>query len=184
MARVTANAFIGGGLNDAVFVAPKATSFPTGVAAPSATFKEVGWLGDDGIEINPNVDRKEFRAHQAGTIIRRKVTGSGRTWTFVALESNLTVLNLVNPGTTWVDGVTFVTGTIPEGIQTVEQAWIVDSYDSTNVYQQRFMFTGEATVTGSFKFGVEDITAYTFELAAYGSIIFISNNAGLITDVP
>lgn len=184
MARVTANAFIGGGLTDAVFVAPKGTSFPAGLAAPSVTFVEVGWLGDDGIEGNWNVDRKEFRAHQAGTIIRRKVTQSGRTWTFVCLESKLAVLDLVNPGTTWTDNVTYVKGVIPDGIQTTEKAWIIDSYDSTNAVQQRWNFTGEATLTDSFKLGVEDITAYSFELAVYGSIDYYSNIASLIVDVP
>lgn len=183
MARVTANLFIGGGLNDAVFVAPKATSFPTGLAAPSATFKEFGWLGEDGMEFSPNVDRKEFRAHQAGTIVRRKITQSGRTVKVVALETNKNVLDLYNPGTVWVDNTTYVTGTIPEGIATVEMAWIVDSYDTTNSYQERYMFTGEATPTGSFKLGVEDIKAYEFEIAIYGSISYISNSASLIADV-
>jgi hypothetical protein len=183
MARVTANLFIGGGLSDAVFVAPSGTSFPTGLAAPSATFKEFGWLSEDGIEGNPNVDRKEFRAHQAGTIVRRKITQSGRTFTVTALETNKTVLDLYNPATVWVDNTTYVQGTIPEGISTVQMAWIIDSYDTTTGYQDRYMFTGEATPTGSFKLGVEDIKAYQFEIAVYGSIIYLSNNASLITDV-
>lgn len=184
MARVTANLFIGGGLNDAVWVAPKGTTLPTSLtAAPAAAFKEFGWLGEDGMEFSPNVDRKEFRAHQAGTTVRRKITSSGRTVTVVALESNKTVLDLVHPGTVWTDAVTYVKGVIPEGIATVELAWIIDSFDSTNGYQQRWAFTGEASPSGSFKFGVEDITAYTFEIAIYGSVDFYSNNASLITDV-
>ena len=183
MARVTNNLFIGGGLSDAVFVAPSGTSFPTGLAAPSATFKEFGWLGEDGIEFSPNVDRKEFRAHQAGTIVRRKITQSGRTVKVVALENNKNVLDLYNPGTTWVDSTTYVTGTIPEGIATVQMAWIIDSYDTTTGYQDRYCFTGEATPTGSFKLGVEDIKAFEFEIAIYGSMLYLSNSTSLIADV-
>lgn len=187
MARVTANSFIGGGLSDAVFCAPKGTTFPTTLAAPSGTFVEVGWLGDSGIEVSQNVDRKEFKAHQGGTIIRRKVTGSGRTFKFTALEHNLGVLGLVLPGTTWAKTGTapnqIVTGTVLEGIQTVELAWVVDSYDSTYSEQERWCFTGEATNTGSFKYGVEDMTAYDFELAVYGSPIFITNKASVVAAV-
>jgi len=183
MARVTNNLFIGGGLTDAVWVGAAGSTFPTGVAAPGVAFKEFGWLGEDGIEFSPNVDRKEFRAHQAGTIVRRKITQSGRTVTVTALETNKNVLDLYNPGTTWVDSTTFVTGTIPEGIATTQMAWIIDSYDTSTGYQDRYCFTGEATPTGSFKLGVEDIKAYQFEIAIYGSILYISNSASLITDV-
>lgn len=187
MSRVTANSFIGGGLADAVYCAPKATTFPTTLAVPSAPFVELGWLDDSGMEGSQNVDRKEFKAHQGGTIIRRKVTGSGRTWKFVALEHNLTVLGLVLPGTTWAKTGTapnqIVTGTVPEGIQTVELAWVVDSFDSTYSEQERWMFTGEATNTGSFKYGVEDMTAFEFELAAYGSPILITNKASMVAAV-
>ena len=183
MARVTNNLFIGGGLTDAVWVAPAGTTFPTGVAAPAVTFKEFGWLGEDGIEFSPNVDRKEFRAHQAGTIVRRKITQSGRTVTVTALETNKNVLDLYNPGTTWVDSTTFVTGTIPEGISTAQMAWVIDSFDTSTGYQDRYCFTGEATPTGSFKLGVEDIKAYQFEIAIYGAILYISNSTSLIADV-
>lgn len=186
MARVTANAFIGGGLSDAVWVAPKATTFPVGLAVPVSPWKELGWLGEDGIEGNPNVDRKEFRGHQGGTIIRRKVTGSGRTWTFTCLEHNLTVMGLVHPGTTWVKTAgppAYVTGTVPEGIATVELAWVIESFDTTNNDQQRYMFTGEATLNGAFKFGVEDMTGYEFELAAYGSPVYVTNKASIVADV-
>jgi hypothetical protein len=183
MARVTANSFIGGGLSDAVYSAVKGTTFPTTLVTPSAPFVEVGWLGEDGIEVNQNVDRKEFKGHQGGTILRRKVTGSGRTFTFTCLEHNLGVLNLVLPGTTWTKASSVVTGVVPEGIQTVELAWVVDSFDSTYSEQERWCFTGEATNTGSFKYGVEDMTAYTFELAVYGSPIFLTNKASVVAAV-
>lgn len=187
MSRVTTNTFIGGGLTDAVWCAPKATTFPTTLAAPASPFAEVGWLGDPGIEADPNVDRKEFKAMQGGTTIRRKVTGSARVFKFTALEHNLTVMNLVHPGVVWVkSGVApnvIVTGTIPEAIQTVEMAWVVDSYDSSYGEQVRYMFTGEATLAGAFKFGAEDMTAYDFELACYGSPILITNKAGLVAAV-
>lgn len=187
MSRVTANSFIGGGLTDAVYCAPKATTFPTTLVVPSSPFVEVGWLGDDGAEGSQNVDRKEFKAHQGGTIIRRKVTGSGRTFKFTALEHNLTVLGLALPGTTFVKTGTapnqVVTGTIPEGIQTVELAWVLDFYDSTYAETERWMFTGEATNTGSFKYGVEDMTAFEFELAVYGSPILITNKASIVAAV-
>ena len=119
--------------------------------------------------------------------MRRKVTGSGRTFKFTALEHNLTVLGLVLPGTTWAKSGTspneIVTGTVPEGVQTAELAWIVDAYDSTYAEYERWMFTGEATNTGSFTYGVEDMTAFEFELAVYGSPIIITNKASVVAAV-
>jgi hypothetical protein len=181
----SASTFIGGGLLDKIWVAPKGTAAPTTLtSAPNAAFKDLGYLGDAGIEVNQNVDRSEFKAHQGGTIIRRKVTESGRTLTFTALEHNFAVLDLVYPGSTWVDSTTYVKGTIPEGISTVEKAWIFDTYDTSNALQKRYFFTGEATNTGSFTFGVEDMVAYEFEIAMYGVLEYYDNTAQLITDVP
>lgn len=180
----SANSFIGGGLNDKIWVAPKGTTLPTSLtSAPAAAFKDLGYLGDAGIELNQNVDRSEFKAHQGGTIIRRKVTESGRTLTFTCLEHVLAVLDLVYPGTTWTDASTYVKGVIPEGVATVEKAWIFDTYDTANALQKRFVFTGEATNTGSFTFGVEDMVAYEFEVAMYGALEYYENTAQLITDV-
>jgi hypothetical protein len=180
----SASTFIGGGLNDKIWVAPKGTAMPTSLtSAPNVAFKDLGYLGDAGIEVNQNVDRSEFKAHQGGTIIRRKVTESGRTLTFSALEHTLGVLDLVYPGSTWTDVTTYVKGVIPEGVSTVEKAWIFDTYDTANALQKRFAFTGEATNTGSFTFGVEDMVAYEFEIAMYGVLEYYDNTAQLITDV-
>jgi len=179
------NTFIGGGLNDKLWVAPSGTTLPTTLTgAPNVAFKDLGYLGDAGIEINQNVDRSEFKAHQGGTIIRRKVTESGRTLTFTALENIFAVLDLVYPGGTWSDSVTYVKGVIPEGISTVTKAWIFDTYDTSLAMQKRFVFSGEATNTGSFTFGVEDMVAYEFEIAMYGTLEYYDNTAQLITDVP
>ena len=180
----SANTFIGGGLLDKVWVAPKGTAMPTALTtAPIAAFKDVGYLSDDGIEYDANIDRKEFKAHQGGTIIRRKVTGSGRTFKFVCLEHTLAVMDLVYPSTVWTDVTTYVKGVIPDGVQTVEKAWVVDSFDSTNAWQQRWAFTGEATLSASFKLGVEDMVAYEFELALYGQHDYYTNIAQMLTDV-
>lgn len=181
----SASTFIGGGLNDKIWVAPKGTAAPTTInSAPNAAFKDLGYLGDAGIELNQNVDRSEFKAHQGGAIIRRKVTESGRTLTFTALENTFPVLDLVFPGGTWTDAATYVKGSIPEVISTVEKAWIFDTFDTSNALQKRYFFTGEATNTGSFTFGVSDMVAYEFEVAMYGTIEYYDNTAQLITDVP
>ena len=66
MARVTANSFIGGGLSDAVYVAPKGTTFPTTLAAPSGTFVEVGWLGEGGMGARRTSTARNSRATRAG----------------------------------------------------------------------------------------------------------------------
>lgn len=189
MAKLRDNLFNGGGNSDGVWVAPKGTTFPTDLSAPVDPFKEIGWLGDDGLEFESNIDRKEFKAHQGGVTIKRKVTGSGRTFTFVALETNPVVLSLVEPGTAWTKAGTgaaaVATGVAQESIQTVELAWIVDSYDESYTPARRIrkLCTGEASQTGSFKFGVEDITAYTFEVAVYGAPITITNQPSIIANI-
>jgi hypothetical protein len=184
MAKVSANTFIGGGLLDTIYVAPKGTVYPVILGAPAGTYKDLGYLGEQGIEVSPNVDRKEFKAHQGGTIVRRKVTQSGRTFKFSLLEHSKAVLDVVNPGiTTWLDTAGLVTADIPEAISTIEQVWVIDIFDTTYAEQIRLVFNGEATNTGSYTFGVEDMVAYEMELAAYGAIKLLTNIAQLVADV-
>lgn len=69
-----------------VNIAPVGTAGPTDIAtALNASFVNIGYTSEDGIELTPGMDINEIRAHQALYPVRRIVTG--RT-----LELGLTVM--------------------------------------------------------------------------------------------
>src|SRR5690349_15671894 len=98
MAKDRANIRIYGDDSSAVFVAPKGTSGPTTLAAPAGTFVELGWLSEDGIDLDRNENLVEFNAHQGGALVRAKRTSVKDTFKFVCLEETAKVLGLYYAG--------------------------------------------------------------------------------------
>jgi len=94
-----------GDVPSAVFVAAKGTTGPVGLAAPAAAFKDLGWLGEDGVNVSRSADVKKFFAHQGGTMVRTKVTGTENSFKFVCLEETAIVLGLMHAGATGVTAV-------------------------------------------------------------------------------
>ena len=63
MAKDYQNIRVFGDLASAVSVAPKGTTLPVDIAtALNASFVEVGWLAEDGIEETQTQDQAEFTA--------------------------------------------------------------------------------------------------------------------------
>lgn len=92
MAKQAELARIWGGDNDAIWLAPVGTdtsaiTIDTDLSADEA-FEEVGWLeSDTGLTETATGSVEKLRGHQGNRVIRTRVTESGTTIAFVALET-------------------------------------------------------------------------------------------------
>jgi hypothetical protein len=186
-----------GGDSTAVWVAPVGTTTPTGLAAPAATFKEIGWISDGGIGMDWGEDVTEFRAHQGNTIVKRKVTGVNQTFTFQALEANAAVLGVALKGLAGVAGGTgaaaYVTYTLTGGNQTRSdpRMWVIDEYGDANttalttdpLIQDRWIIpSGIATLSGGRTYVTTELTVWEFTIGVQGgNLIHITNAPAVVT---
>lgn len=94
--------------NADVYTAPLGTTAPVDVAADwAAGWDAVGLLSEDGITMSREEDSTDLYAY-GGILVRTVRSRHKRTITVTALEDNLTVFGLVNPGSeaTTTGGVT------------------------------------------------------------------------------
>lgn len=179
MTKNQANIRIYGDDDDAVWTAPKGTTLPTDLSAPAAPFEELGWLGEDGINIEQSFTRNKFNAHQGGALVRGKNSGLERTFAFACLEETATVLGLYYPGLTGVTTGGVTRFQIPAGARSNERAWIVDTYDG-EVQKRLVVDVGEVAETGTVAHTNSGLTIYEFTVDIIGDFELISNASGLV----
>lgn len=101
MSKNSDNARAYGSIDDFVAIgevgegATLVTALPTTLPkeAPSP-FTEVGWLGEDGINLAPDDSVEKLKGFQGGRTIRTIVTSSDTSFKFTALESSAMVMGL------------------------------------------------------------------------------------------
>lgn len=167
MTKSVDNARVYGDINSGVFVADKGTTAPTTpTATPASGWAELGWLADDGITEMRNVDSSAKRAWQGGAIVRTVKSGDSRKFKFIALETNVTTLGLIRPGSTPVT----TTGVTKTSVKTFlgqdSRAWIIDTIDG-DVHTRKIVPNGEVVDVADIKFNSQDITAYEITVECY-----------------
>lgn len=175
MAKNLANIRIYGDQASAVYVAPKGTTGPVGLAAPAAAFADLGWLSEDGTDITRETSTTDFTAWQGGTIVRSKVSGVKDTLKVVCLEETATALGLYYPGSTSATVTGTTTITVPGGSKSNEKALVVDFIDDT-VTKRYSIPRAEVTGVGTVSHKDSDMTMYEFTFTIYGGFTIITNN--------
>lgn len=175
MAKNLANIRIYGDQDSAVYVAPKGTTLPIDLAAPSATFADLGWLSEDGVDVTRESSSTDFTAWQGGTIVRSKVSGVKDTVKVVCLEETAVALGLLYPGSTSATATGTTTISIPGGSKSNEKALVVDFKDDT-VTKRYTIARAEVTGTGTISHKNSDMTMYEFTFTIYGDFKIITNN--------
>jgi hypothetical protein len=181
MAKVLANIIGYGGDASGVWVAPLGTTGPTGLAAPSGTFKEVGWISEDGVSLSRDEERVVFKAHQGGKVVKRKTASVDDSIKFQCLETNAIVLGLLYKQTVpaAVSGVV----TIPVANQTVNdnRAWVVDEIGDDGTTMRYVIPSGSVGITADIVFKTDEMTIYEFTLGINGDYSTITNAAAVVT---
>lgn len=186
MAKVLSNIIGYGGDASGVWVAPKGTTGPVDlVTALNASYKEAGWLSEDGVSVSRDEDRQTFRAHQGGKIVKRKTASVDDTIKFQCLETNAVTLGLLYKQT-----VPAKTGVAPNEIVTIsvtnqtvndERAWVVDEIGDDGTKMRYVIPNGSVGLTADIVYKTDEMTVYEFTLGINGDYTVITNAAGVIT---
>lgn len=179
-----------GDVPSAVWVAPLGTTAPVGLAAPAVTFKDLGWLSEDGVSLDRAAEVKKFKAHQGGTTVKVKVTGTENSFKFQCLEETAIVLGLMHAGATGVTTTGVSTITIPGGIKSDPRAWVVDEYEggagpAGAALQTRYVFSsGTVTERGSIVMKTDEMVVYEYQVDVTGDFSMSTNSPSVVYPIP
>jgi len=164
-----------GDLESGVYKASLGSTLPTTMGALDAAFDEVGWLGDDGVPFDREVDTQEVNAYQATRLLRSKTTLKKETLKFNCLEDNLVSLGIVYPGAT-ITTAAGVHKIEPTGQVTDNAAWVFESKDGA-ITKRYCVINGDAAVTGTIEHKSTDPTVFEVELTLNEYYILSDNPA-------
>lgn len=181
MAKNEDNIRVYGGGAGAVYVAPKGTTAPTDLAAPTTPWAELGWISDNGVDLEQKADQKQFKAWQGGTIVKVVTSGGVRTFTFECLEETAVVLGLAYPGAEFTTTAGVAKATVPGAIPTTERAFVIDVFDSTDGYQKRFNVPkGVLDPSNKVSHKFDDLSVYSFTVTVTDDFDIIANSPGIV----
>ena len=122
--------------NGKVSYAPSGTDLPTGLGDLDPAFVEVGYIGEDGVEMSPSLEEEVTRAWQSFYPVRRTVTERDLTLGFALHQWNPDNVVLAFGGgqiTTPSPGVHRYDPPSPE--EQPEYAVVVDGFDGDKHYR-------------------------------------------------
>lgn len=180
MAKSLADVLSYGGTNSGVWVAPKGSTLPTTLAAPTTPLVEVGWLSEDGIEFARSEDRQVFRAHQGGTVVKRKTTSVDDSFKFQCLETTAVTLGLLYKGQTPTVATGVATIAVTNQTATDERAWVIDEVADDGTTMRYAIPVGSAETTASVVYKTDEMTVYEFTVGVNGDYTVITDAAGVI----
>jgi hypothetical protein len=134
MTVIAENARIFGSDLDSIYLAPIGTPLPTAIdGALHASFEDVGWLHSDGITEAATGSKEVIRGHQGGRVVRTRMTETGTTVAFTALESKPQT-----KGLRYDEKSVTVTGGVRKVVRGAGQkvsarAAVVDVFDADNI---------------------------------------------------
>jgi len=176
MAKDRDNVRIYGDDASGVWVADKGTTGPTSLAAPGVGFEEVGWLGEDGVDLDRSEDVSEFKAWQGGSTLRKKVTSQEDTFKFVALEETALTMGLYYKGVTATTATGVDTYAITDQAASDERAWVIDFVDGA-ITKRYVVPSGEVTGRATVPHKNSDLTMYEFTVTIYGDYSILKTAA-------
>jgi len=185
MAKNNTNIQIYGGDAGAIWTAPKGTTAPTDLAVPTTPWAELGWISDNGLDLEQKADKKKFYAWQGGTVVKISISKAERMFTFECLEETAITMGLAYPGTTFT---TTGTGaarvaktTVPGGIFAVRKAFVFDTFSSDGTVQTRYNVPdGNIDPNNKVIHKFDDLTVYSFVVDVLGGFDIVSNSPGVV----
>lgn len=178
MAKNLENVRIYGDEDSAVFVADRGTTGPTGLSEPPATFVEIGWMSEDGVDESLDQNSESYRGWQGAKIVRRKVTSSDRTFKFQAIEENLAVHGLKYRGQEPVVATGVATTTVKDQTKQDTRAWVFDFHDG-DVHKRYVVPAGDYVQTGTIQHRNASMTIHEFEVTPIGDWFELTNNPAI-----
>lgn len=175
MSKNLANIRIYGDDAGGVWCAPKGTTGPTTLAAPTAPHAEVGWISEDGISEERSQDATSFRAWQGGQVVRRKITSTEDTFSFQALESNAVTHGLRYRGQVATVASGVATTVVRNQSVTDERAWVIDKVDGS-ITDRYVIPSGAYELSGTIVSRNDEMTVFEFTITPQGDYFHITND--------
>lgn len=183
------NARIYGSDDDAVFDAPLGTAVPAGLATnldtePAAPWADFGWLGEDGLNLNPSDSVTKFRGHQGGKVVRTKMVTSETQLVFRCLETKRQTIDLqfqVKDRTiTGVAPNQIARTTFGSGRLVISRAFLVRLVDG-GVTRWFEIPRGEIGERGSLAFKNSEMSVYEYTVEIIGDWYELTNDPAVVT---
>jgi hypothetical protein len=181
MTRNKSNVRIFGDLGTEIFLAPKGSTLPTAVATdPTTPFVGMGWLTEDGIEIDISADIYKAKGI-GGVTLRTKVTGTERTIKWQCSEDTPGARDLFY-GITAADTVTGVapaqvakTQILPERLPTISRAAVFKNVDGA-ITEMLCCTDIQITDRGTLSYKADKEKIYEFTAELVGDVYILSND--------
>lgn len=144
----------------AVYLAPLDSTLPTDSAtALDEAFKNVGYLGEDGITETPEEDSTEIQAWQNGDIVRTVMTSHKIQYGFTMIETNEVSLEAYYGN--YDGGNVQITGD-----QLPRQCMVIETIDDDKV-RRRVVPVAQVTERGEVSLTNDDATGYEVTVTGY-----------------
>lgn len=146
MAIDSAEVVVGG--NGSVSVAPAGTTVPTGVAALSASYINVGYISEDGVTFTGGADIEDINAWQSFYPLRKIITARNAAVEFIMRQWNGENLKLAFGGGQIVNAAGTTYYRPPDPSEQDTRVMVVDWQDGNEKYRlvvPRGLVSGETT---------------------------------------
>lgn len=82
------------GITGAVYVGPTSATAPSSTTSVLTSFDAIGYVTTDGVTFSTDKSTNQIRAYQKNDLVREVITETTVTYTFAALETNQTAIEL------------------------------------------------------------------------------------------
>ena len=170
------------GLDGNIYMAPTGTAAPTDLTtAWAAAWADLGYMSEDGVNLEFSTDVEDINAWQALSPVRRVLTGVSMTLGFTAIELKTKTVTAYFPGATMTD----VSGTvhrldIPSSPGPQEMAFGLEWRDGS-ITNRLVIPRGEITERGAISLQRGEAVGLEMTISAYASsapeiAIWLSND--------
>ncbi|MCC2031830.1 phage tail tube protein [Microbacterium allomyrinae] len=154
-----------GGDADAIHLAPFGTTLPTTITgALDEAFEDVGWLHSDGVTEQLTGSVNKTRGHQGQAVVRTRVSESGTTLTFHALETKAQTQSLRYHEKSVAVAAGVRTVTRGPGQRVAVRTAVIDFFDADDddVQERLIIPRFEIVQNGDRVYGGTDIAGFPF----------------------
>lgn len=150
------------GVTGAALVAPVGTTGPTDAVAPvAATYKDVGYIHEDGVTQTIDTDTSDIKAWQNGDVVRKIQTSHDYTLNMKFIETTDTTLGLY-----YADDSATATAIKVTGAQSAHKAWVLDVVDGDRTVRI-VLPDAQITERGDVTYKNDEAIAYEVTITAY-----------------
>lgn len=177
-------------LNGSVYIAPKGTTAPADLTEAWGTgWVDLGYLSDDGVELNYSTDTEDVNAWQSLSPVRKILTGVDMTLGFTCIELKTSTATLYFPSATMTDVSTGVHKLAIPAAPTPDERAIGLEWTDGAVTNRLIISRGEVTNRDSITLARSGAVALPMTVSAYADTapeiaVWLSNDPAWAAPAP